>query len=276
MTSFEEAQRKYYRLRGKHAAGRLSDAEFQAAVDDLSLQDEQGRWWAIGAESGKWYVSQAGEWVQAEPQRATSGRACPQCGAPVREGASFCGSCGHRLGGRPAEARSTAPRVSSAAVPPQRSAAPAAAPTAQPAAPSRYAGVGQRAMATIIDTVLMGLGYFAISAVGVALASATGSGRNLGDTVTYGAGCLVGGLWFAYFIVMEARSGATLGKKILGIRVVKEDGSPCGFGASLVRNTLRVIDGLFGYLLGAILIWVSDRNQRLGDRVANTVVVSTR
>jgi uncharacterized RDD family membrane protein YckC len=43
--------------------------------------------------------------------------------------------------------------------------------------------------------------------------------------------------------------------------------------AALIRNILRIVDGLFVYLVGAILVWKSDKRQRLGDRVAHTVVV---
>jgi len=39
------------------------------------------------------------------------------------------------------------------------------------------------------------------------------------------------------------------------------------------RNILRIIDGLFAYLIGAVLIWRSDKQQRLGDSYAMTVVV---
>jgi uncharacterized RDD family membrane protein YckC len=78
---------------------------------------------------------------------------------------------------------------------------------------------------------------------------------------------------FGYFIVLEATQGATLGKMALGLRVVKTNGAPITWADSLIRNLLRIIDGLFGYLVGAILIWSSPLKQRLGDRVAHTVVV---
>jgi len=98
--TFDELESKYYALKGKHAGGLLSDEEFLAEVEKLTLQDEHGRWWMIGAKTGKWYVSQAGEWVQAEPPGAAPAaeKVCPQCGAPLEKGAVFCGNCGYRLG----------------------------------------------------------------------------------------------------------------------------------------------------------------------------------
>ena len=86
----------------------------------------------------------------------------------------------------------------------------------------------------------------------------------------------IGLLSILYFIVMEATQGATLGKMALGLRVVKIDGSPISWSESIIRNLLRVVDGLFAYLVGAILIWSSPLRQRLGDRAANTVVVRRR
>jgi len=73
---------------------------------------------------------------------------------------------------------------------------------------------------------------------------------------------------------MEGLVGATIGKMVLGMRVTKVDGSPCDLQAALIRNILRIVDALPFYLIGAILVWTSSRRQRLGDRVANTVVVS--
>ena len=65
--NFQELESKYYELKGKHAAGKLSDQEFLTEVEKLSLQDEQGCWWTIEAQTGQWYVFQEGEWVEAEP-----------------------------------------------------------------------------------------------------------------------------------------------------------------------------------------------------------------
>ena len=130
-----------------------------------------------------------------------------------------------------------------------------------------YVGVGLRAVAAIIDTALLFI-------VGYLIALASGG--------TTEEGFLLQGVPFfiwlaialAYYIVMEARSGATLGKRVMKLKVVKlEGGAPLDWQASIARNVLRLIDGLFFYLVGAIVVWISDKKQRLGDKVAGTVVV---
>ena len=59
----------------------------------------------------------------------------------------------------------------------------------------------------------------------------------------------------------------------MGLRVVKEDGGKLDWGASIIRNILRIIDGFAFYLVGAIVVWVSKKKQRLGDMAAHTLVV---
>ncbi|MDZ4133717.1 MAG: RDD family protein, partial [Dethiobacteria bacterium] len=81
-------------------------------------------------------------------------------------------------------------------------------------------------------------------------------------------------LSFLYYILMEAFMGGTVGKLALGMRVELEDGSPITIGASIIRNLLRFVDFLpFAYILGMIMISTSPLKQRLGDRVAKTVVI---
>jgi uncharacterized RDD family membrane protein YckC len=67
---------------------------------------------------------------------------------------------------------------------------------------------------------------------------------------------------------------ASLGKMLLGIKVVREDtGEVPGVGAAVIRTLLRLIDGLFAYLVGFIAVLVSAKRQRLGDMAAHTLVV---
>jgi hypothetical protein len=80
---------------------------------------------------------------------------------------------------------------------------------------------------------------------------------------------------FGYFIVFEAMwNGQTPGKKLLGLRVVRDGGYPIDFGASLIRNLIRVGEWLIGYyILAAISALISPENKRLGDLAAGTIVV---
>jgi uncharacterized RDD family membrane protein YckC len=84
---------------------------------------------------------------------------------------------------------------------------------------------------------------------------------------------LLAALGVAYYTVCEAAAGATLGKRMVGIRVVGEDGEHVTFGAALVRNLVRIVDSLFFYLVGFMFALTSKRGQRLGDRAARTIVV---
>ena len=80
---------------------------------------------------------------------------------------------------------------------------------------------------------------------------------------------------FMYYVLFEWKLGGTLGKLVTGMKVVKSTGEPLDLKAALLRNIMRVVDYLpFFYLLGAISIWTSKTKQRLGDKVANTCVVS--
>ena len=81
------------------------------------------------------------------------------------------------------------------------------------------------------------------------------------------------GLALGYYVLCEAATGMTLGKRMVGMRVVDEDRDLVGLGAAVVRNVLRVVDGLFFYLVGALFALASPRGQRLGDRAAHTLVV---
>lgn len=81
---------------------------------------------------------------------------------------------------------------------------------------------------------------------------------------------------FVYRTALEAMYGQTVGKMALKIVVVKENGDPCDVGAAASRNLLRVVDALFFYLIGLVVILVSDDNQRVGDIAASTIVTKVR
>lgn len=77
---------------------------------------------------------------------------------------------------------------------------------------------------------------------------------------------------FLYFILLEGFFGYTLGKLIVGIRVAKMDGGKININQSALRNFARLIDGIFFNLIGIVTIDKSPLNQRVGDKLANTIV----
>jgi uncharacterized RDD family membrane protein YckC len=107
----------------------------------------------------------------------------------------------------------------------------------------------------------------------------------LGDSGLGGGGPAVLG-WFVisfgvivfYDIFFEVfHSGRTPGKRLNGLRVVRDGGQPVDFATSATRNVIRPIDFLpSAYLLGAGLILATRKNQRLGDIAAGTLVVRER
>lgn len=80
--------------------------------------------------------------------------------------------------------------------------------------------------------------------------------------------------WFYPVLFEVLWSGQTPGKRVLGLAVVNDDGTPVGWSASVLRNFLRVVDFLPGLYGSAVLSsLVSRDSKRIGDHVAGTVVV---
>ena len=130
-------------------------------------------------------------------------------------------------------------------------------------------GVGRRAVAILIDSILLFI-------AGYIIALATGGTTKDGFNIQGGPAFLWLGVGLAYYIIMEATAGATLGKRAMGLKVVKESGEPIDWQASIVRNVMRIVDGFFFYLVAAIAVWTSKKRQRLGDMAAHTLVVKAR
>jgi uncharacterized RDD family membrane protein YckC len=83
-------------------------------------------------------------------------------------------------------------------------------------------------------------------------------------------------LWFYHVISELFFKGQSPGKKIMGIRVVRSNGSPINPGASFIRNLLRFADTFMGFYLIAIsCMTVSPGFRRIGDLAADTIVVYT-
>jgi len=130
------------------------------------------------------------------------------------------------------------------------------------------AGVGSRFVALLVDTLLQGLAFVAL----VILMVIVDAGGFTADALIAVA---VFALVFVYPVAFElGAAGRTPGKRWSSLRVVCDDGSPVTVRASALRNLVRPVDALPGmYLVGAIAIFASRSNQRLGDMAAGTIVV---
>ena len=148
---------------------------------------------------------------------------------------------------------------------------PAAESVASPAS-----ATGLRIVAALIDAVLMGVLFLVMAAA----FGDFGKKELDGGGTTYQANLWNGPFLLyllamqSYFILFEWLLSATPGKIILGVKVVRADGSPYTFVNALMRNLLRFIDGLpFLYLVGLVSVAVTQKRQRLGDLAAGTIVV---
>ena len=143
----------------------------------------------------------------------------------------------------------------------------------------RYAGLLIRGVALLLDGLLICMACFPITRLvkGVWLMQPSDHRWNQGYFI-FDPLCLYFLLAIiAYFILLEGLMGATLGKWIAGIRVVSAEGKPIGMTKSIIRNALRVVDGLpVLNIVGIVLILTSPHKARFGDRVAGTRVVRVR
>ena len=134
------------------------------------------------------------------------------------------------------------------------------------------AGIGSRFIAAFLDLLIQGS---VLLAAAFALGVLGGDGSGLAQAAFSIVFFLV---FFGYDVLFEVRSrGRTLGKRWTGLRVVRSGGRPITFVPSCVRNVMRLVDILPSfYAIGMLSIFVTARNQRLGDLAAGTLIVRER
>lgn len=153
------------------------------------------------------------------------------------------------------------------------------------------ASIGNRFLAAMIDHSIQ---YLSIVIVGWIFLTAAGFGSSeqvgIFDEIAREAPkwliavmILILFLLFAgYFIFFEwIWDGQTPGKRLLKLRVIRDDGRPITLWEAIARNLLRVFDAVPGFLIpiysvGLIVIFLSNRDQRVGDIFAGTVVIRER
>jgi uncharacterized protein len=128
-----------------------------------------------------------------------------------------------------------------------------------------YAGFGRRFAAALLDTL------FWLIAFSLFIPESAFEGSETAGAI---AGLVLLTVWFNYFAFCEWRWGQTIGKSMLGLRVMAIDGGRLSWNAAAIRNLFRIVE-LPLALIGVdwAIVNRSPRRQRLGDRAADTLVV---
>ena len=144
------------------------------------------------------------------------------------------------------------------------------------------ASIGNRFIACAIDHTIQIVTLIAVGIFFVIISDAASIGSRLMSAPKWVIALLVviqAIIFDGYFAVFEwVWRGQTPGKRWLKLRVIREDGRPISFFEAMVRNLLRVVDFLVPpfYSIGLISVFATERDQRVGDLVAGTVVVRER
>jgi uncharacterized RDD family membrane protein YckC len=143
------------------------------------------------------------------------------------------------------------------------------------------AGLGSRAGAIIIDQLILMVFNLASILLFIFYASSAAA-FFLDDTFLSWPFaimliCLFLVNWGYFFVFEYFWAGRTPGKKIMGIRVIQDNGQSITLLSSFIRNLLRIIDSLpVYYLLGILMVFFHSRHKRVGDLAAGTVVIHER
>jgi uncharacterized RDD family membrane protein YckC len=141
------------------------------------------------------------------------------------------------------------------------------------------AGIGSRFIAILVDYLIWGSAFLIFFLLALIVIPAFSIFGRISANWAIGIAVLiVFVMHWGYFALFEAlNNGRTPGKQVAKIRVIHQSGRGINFVESLARNLVRYVDSLPSfYAIGIIVIFMSRRNQRLGDMVAGTLVVRDR
>jgi uncharacterized RDD family membrane protein YckC len=144
------------------------------------------------------------------------------------------------------------------------------------------AGIGSRFLAALIDTALILLAQLLL--IGVVILMMVFIFQTdvfEGDLFSWGL-AVIGIMSFiflwGYYIFFEILwNGQTPGKRWVGLRVIRLDGTPIAASEAVIRNLVRIIDLLpSAYGIGVVTMFISSNSRRVGDLAAGTLVVHDR
>src|ERR1051326_7532411 len=144
------------------------------------------------------------------------------------------------------------------------------------------ASIGNRFIACAIDHTIQIVTLITVTIFFAIISDASSLGSRLMNAPKWVLALLIviqAVIFDGYFAVFEwIWRGQTPGKRWLKLRVIREDGRPISFFEAVVRNLLRTVDFLVPpfYSIGLISVFATERDQRVGDLVAGTVVVRER
>lgn len=132
--------------------------------------------------------------------------------------------------------------------------------------------LGRRIGAGLLDLVVLTI-LFVV--VGLLIGDTDTEGSNASVSLSGAPAFLFFALSLLYYFALEATSGRTLGKRLLGLRVARaDDGGKPSAGQIAGRTLLRIVDGILFYLVGLVVVLATGkRRQRIGDLAAGTTVV---
>jgi uncharacterized RDD family membrane protein YckC len=184
---------------------------------------------------------------------------CTKCGARNQDEASFCSGCGGQLKAATTKTLQSDPVQNF-----------------KTKHSFRYAGFWYRTLAWVIDNVIamivtviiilpLAFSFGASMAGSSTMTEIQSAGEVLGNIV----GILI--TWLYFTISESSPWQATLGKKLLGLRVTDEAGNRIGFGRANGRYWSKILSALF-LLIGFIMVAFTEKKQGMHDKIAGTLV----
>jgi len=205
---------------------------------------------------------------------------CSKCGSEISSTTAFCSTCGQAISSFVPALPSLSPVVPS---PP----APVVLANANYGG-VEYAGFWLRFVAYLIDGLVSVAGFlillvplFILTGAGAAL-SKIGSGEDISDNVAafMGIGFIFGffGIilvvsWLYYALSESSSWQATLGKKVLNLKVTDMNGQPISFGRASGRYFSKIITGMIPLFIGYIMAGFTEKKQAIHDMIASCLVL---
>ncbi|MGB8983141.1 MAG: RDD family protein [Anaerolineales bacterium] len=143
----------------------------------------------------------------------------------------------------------------------------------------QVAGLGSRFVATLLDTILVFLLQAVVVIVAALIINAFGAlSDELSAWVIAIFGLIASLFYWGYYVFFEMLwNGQSPGKRWVGLRVIRSDGTPITLSESFIRNLVRMVDFLpAAYGVGIVTMFIDKQSRRLGDLAAGTLVVQDR